>query len=109
MSNPRGSSPGGAQRQTGAAVPHLPLLRLSGGRATVQRVGKAGLVERGARRGERALFMSTLGVLLLVLLILVLIGVFPAYSYSRDWGYYPTGAIGLALIIVLILILLGRI
>ncbi len=47
-------------------------------------------------------------ILLLVLLIL-LIGAFPAWPYSRSWGYYPSGGLGLVLIIVIILVLLGRI
>ena len=47
--------------------------------------------------------------ILIVLLILFLIGVFPTWNYSRDWGYAPGGAIGLILLIVLILALLGRI
>jgi Protein of unknown function (DUF3309) len=51
----------------------------------------------------------TLGTILLIILILLLIGAFPAWPYSRDWGYYPTGGLGLILIIILILVLLGRI
>jgi Protein of unknown function (DUF3309) len=50
-----------------------------------------------------------LGILLIVLLALALIGVLPRWSHSRDWGYYPTGGIGLVLIIVVVLLLLGRI
>jgi Protein of unknown function (DUF3309). len=47
--------------------------------------------------------------ILIVLLILLLLGAFPTWPYSRDWGYVPGGAIGLILVIVLILALLGRI
>lgn len=43
---------------------------------------------------------------LIVLLILMLIGAFPSWPYSRSWGYYPTGGIGLVLLIVVILLLL---
>jgi FtsH-binding integral membrane protein len=43
---------------------------------------------------------------LIVFLILMLIGAFPAWPYSRSWGYYPTGGIGLVLAIVVILLLL---
>jgi Protein of unknown function (DUF3309) len=43
---------------------------------------------------------------LIVILILMLIGVFPAWPYSRSWGYYPSGGIGLVLLIVIILLLL---
>lgn len=50
--------------------------------------------------------MSTI---LLIILILLLIGAFPAWPYSRGWGYYPTGGLGLVLIIVIILVVMGRI
>jgi hypothetical protein len=50
-----------------------------------------------------------LGTILLVLLILILIGALPAWPYSRSWGYYPSGGIGLVLVIILILLLMGRI
>jgi len=43
-----------------------------------------------------------------IILILLLIGAFPAWPYSRGWGYYPSGGIG-ALLLVLILLLLFRI
>lgn len=52
--------------------------------------------------------MST-STLLLVILIFLLIGAFPAYPYSRQWGYGPSGLIGVVLGIILILILFGRI
>lgn len=47
----------------------------------------------------------TLSTILIVILVLLLIGVFPAYPYNRNWGYYPSGGIGLVLLIVLVLIL----
>jgi hypothetical protein len=50
-----------------------------------------------------------LGTILLIILILLLIGALPTWPYSRGWGYYPTGGIGLILIIILILLLMGRI
>jgi Protein of unknown function (DUF3309) len=50
-----------------------------------------------------------LGTLLIVLLILALIGAFPRWGYSRDWGYWPSGGLGLVLVIVVILAILGRI
>jgi hypothetical protein len=49
--------------------------------------------------------MSTL---LLIILVLILIGALPTWGYSRGWGYYPSGGIGLILIILLILVLTGR-
>jgi hypothetical protein len=45
--------------------------------------------------------------ILLIILVLLLIGAFPAWPYSSGWGYYPTGGIGLILLIVLILVLAG--
>jgi hypothetical protein len=50
-----------------------------------------------------------LGTILVVFLILALLGALPRWSHSRDWGYMPTGGVGLALFIVVILVLLGRI
>lgn len=43
--------------------------------------------------------------LLLIILILVIIGVLPTWPYSRGWGYYPSGGIGLLLLILIILLL----
>jgi hypothetical protein len=51
----------------------------------------------------------SLGTILLVILILALIGAFPAWGYNTGWGYYPTGGIGLILLIVIILLVLGKI
>ena len=51
----------------------------------------------------------SIGTILLVILILMLIGVFPAWPHSRGWGYGPTGGLGLVLIIILVLMLMGRI
>jgi uncharacterized protein DUF3309 len=47
--------------------------------------------------------------ILLIILVLLLIGAFPAWPYSSGWGYYPAGGIGLILLILLILALTGRI
>ena len=49
--------------------------------------------------------MSTI---LLVILILIVIGALPSWPHSRNWGYGPSGGLGLVLVIVLILLLLGR-
>jgi hypothetical protein len=50
-----------------------------------------------------------LGTILIVILVLALLGALPRWSHSRDWGYYPTGGVGLILLIVVILLVLGRI
>jgi hypothetical protein len=46
--------------------------------------------------------------ILLVLLILMLLGALPTWPYSRSWGYYPSGGLGLIVVIVLVLLLAGR-
>ena len=50
-----------------------------------------------------------LGTVLVVLLILMLIGAFPAWPHSKGWGYYPSGGLGLVLVILVVLLLMGRI
>ncbi len=50
-----------------------------------------------------------LGTILLIVLILILIGVIPAWPHSKSWGYGPSGGLGLVVIILVILLLLGRI
>ena len=47
--------------------------------------------------------------ILVVVLILMLIGVFPAWPYSRGWGYYPSGGLGVIVLILIVLLLMGRI
>ncbi|MDR3527927.1 MAG: DUF3309 domain-containing protein [Rhizomicrobium sp.] len=51
----------------------------------------------------------TLGSILLIILVLFMIGALPRWGYSANWGYRPTGGIGMILVIVLILVLIGRI
>ena len=46
--------------------------------------------------------------ILLVLLVLLLLGALPTWPYSRSWGYYPSGGLGLVVIILLVLMLAGR-
>lgn len=48
-------------------------------------------------------------IILLVILLILSIGSYPAWPYSRGWGYYPSGGLGLVLLILLVLLLLGRI
>lgn len=50
-----------------------------------------------------------LSTILIIVLILLLIGALPSWPYSRDWGYGPTGGLGLIVVIVVILVLLGYI
>ena len=46
--------------------------------------------------------------LLLIVLLLMALGALPTWPYSRSWGYYPSGGLGLVVMIVVILVLLGR-
>jgi hypothetical protein len=47
--------------------------------------------------------------ILLVVLLILALGSLPSWPYSRRWGYYPSGGLGLVVLIVLILFLMGRI
>lgn len=50
-----------------------------------------------------------LGTILIVVLVMALLGVLPRWSHSQNWGYAPTGGVGVVLVIVVVLLLLGRI
>jgi len=56
------------------------------------------------RKEEKAM----LATILIVVLVLALVGALPRWSHSRDWGYFPTGGVGLVLVVVVILLLLGH-
>ena len=47
--------------------------------------------------------------LLLVILILLLLGVVPAWPHSRSWGYGPSGIVGVILVIFIVMVLMGRV
>ena len=49
--------------------------------------------------------MSTI---LLIILVLLLVGALPSWPYSRGWGYYPGGGLGLVVVVLLVLLLAGR-
>lgn len=51
----------------------------------------------------------SLGTILLIVLILMLVGVIPTWPHSREWGYGPSGGLGLVVLILLILWLMGKI
>lgn len=51
----------------------------------------------------------SLGTILLIILVLVLLGIFPAWPHSRNWGYGPSGVVGLIVVVLVILLLLGKI
>jgi hypothetical protein len=49
-----------------------------------------------------------LGTLLLIVLILMLVGAIPTWPHSRNWGYLPSGGLGLVVTVIVVLLLLGR-
>ena len=51
----------------------------------------------------------TIGTILLVILILLLIGAIPSWPYSRQWGFGPSGGLGVILVVVVVLLFMGRI
>jgi hypothetical protein len=51
---------------------------------------------------------GTARTILLVILILLLVGLLPAWPYSAGFGYYPSGGLGLVLVVLLVLLLLGK-
>jgi hypothetical protein len=53
--------------------------------------------------------LQMLGTIVLVLLILMLLGAIPAWPHSRNWGYAPSGGLGLVILVLVILLVMGRI
>ncbi len=51
----------------------------------------------------------TIGGLLLIVLILVLVGALPTWPHSKNWGYYPSGLLGIVVLVMLILVFMGRV
>jgi hypothetical protein len=72
------------------------------GPAAAARTGVAG------RRADITEDLMTLSTILIIVLILLLLGLIPAWPYSRGWGYTPGGVVGIILVIVVILALMGR-
>ena len=50
----------------------------------------------------------TLGTVLLIVLVLALLGVIPTWSHSRDWGYTPSGVVGLVLVVLVVMLVTGH-
>ena len=50
-----------------------------------------------------------MGTILIVILVLILVGALPTWPHSKNWGYFPSGGLGLVLLILIILLLMGRI
>ena len=51
---------------------------------------------------------KTMVTILIVFLVLALVGALPSWPYSRGWGYYPSGGLGLVVLILVVLLLMGR-
>ena len=49
-----------------------------------------------------------MGLILLIVLVLFLVGALPTWPHSKNWGYYPSGGLGLVVLILLVLLLTGR-
>jgi hypothetical protein len=49
-----------------------------------------------------------MGLILLILLVVLLLGALPSWPYSRGWGYWPSGTLGLVVLVIVILLLSGR-
>jgi hypothetical protein len=82
-------------------------IRLSRRRSAARRVVET---EWEAGRYARiSVEVIMLGTILIVLLILFLVGALPTWGHSRNWGYGPSGLLGVVVIVVLILLLMGRI
>jgi VIT1/CCC1 family predicted Fe2+/Mn2+ transporter len=47
--------------------------------------------------------------ILIVILVLALVGVLPTWPHSKNWGFYPSGGVGLVLLVLIILLIAGRI
>ncbi|ATU90290.1 DUF3309 family protein [Phyllobacterium zundukense] len=47
--------------------------------------------------------------ILIIILILALVGVLPTWPHARNWGYGPSGLLGIVLVVLLVLLLMGRI
>ena len=67
------------------------------------------MVAGGVSAANLESYIMSLGTILLVILILMVLGALPTWPHSRNWGYAPSGGLGLILVILLVLFLLGRI
>lgn len=65
------------------------------------------LTMREIRRLRRT--AMSLGTILIIILLLMLLGVLPTWSHSANWGYLPSGGLGLLLVVLVVLVVVGRI
>jgi Protein of unknown function (DUF3309) len=62
-------------------------------------------VKRSAPLAEERSMLPTV---IIVVLVVMLLGAVPSWSYNRDWGYYPGGFLGMVLLVMIVLVLTGR-
>jgi hypothetical protein len=98
----------------GAAYGLLPSCHESDIRNAGSRPARPGFrrnrVKRGMGRSRRIEENEmTVGTILLIVLVLLLIGAIPNWSHSRNWGYGPSGGVGIALLVVVVLLVMGKI
>jgi Protein of unknown function (DUF3309) len=80
---------------------HMVAARFTSALAHQDGAREAVAVNKGARH-------MSLGTILLIVLILMLIGALPKWPHARNWGYFPSGIVGVILLIVIVLFLMGR-
>jgi hypothetical protein len=71
----------------------------------LRELGRRGAVAASSSRGT----LMSPALILLIVLILVLVGVLPAWPYSAGWGYAPTGLVGIVVVVMLLMLAMGRI
>jgi len=77
--------------------------RSKGARHETGRIGFRSCTKLATRLEE-----TVMGMILLIVLLLFVVGAFPRWPHSRNWGYFPSGGLGLVLLILLVLVLTGR-
>jgi hypothetical protein len=77
------------------------------GSCTVHAHGRLG-AELDATRSSTGRKEAVMGTILLIVLVLLLVGALPTWSHSSNWGYFPSGGLGLVVVILLVLVLTGR-
>lgn len=63
---------------------------------------------RAVQPDEKDKRITMFGTILVILLVLMLLGSVPKWPHSRNWGYYPSGGLGLLLVVLIVLLVLGR-
>lgn len=66
------------------------------------------MMTAGGGYGQVERRIAMLGTILVVVVVLLLLGALPTWPHSRQWGYFPSGGLGLILLILLLLLLMGR-